>query len=523
MKNKILYKMGTALCAAFLILVPAGGRWSAKAETTAAGQKENTGRKETAGQKENTGQKRAAGQKENAGQKEATGQEENTGQKEAAGQKENTGQKETAGQEEKTGRKETAGQDAQNDRLQPPVEVDTLELENYDIEEDEAQRIFVLTGGISEVIATYEEAYSQGDAITETTLYYYLMGLAEFLEGRELDGVEEVELHPDYIRVVFTEDSGIYIYRPATEGTKAGDGEMNMISFQPFCQEFSDAFKESVNTPDDALKRIEEEFSAYTFDDGDEACDRGYDDQEVTLAGILDMANKKIVFWDGHGGFEDNTGVYLCTPVPDSVENRRKYDKDFKSGRLLLNGGYIAVTPAFFDYYLPEHALDHALIYLGSCKSGYDTSLIDVLIRKGAMAVFANSDTIDGKYDYHMMASIANGLTRRENGRHYTLDRALAYAQEKNGEKDEGGAYVYLTYGDGYADMSLDWYTDLKETEQKAQAPEDDGGVDEAAPQDGESFSVPMALAIAAAAVLVFFAVLIVALAVKKKKSGSAK
>jgi hypothetical protein len=95
----------------------------------------------------------------------------------------------------------------------------------------------------------------------------------------------------------------------------------------------------------------------------------------------------------------------------------------------------VVATPKFFKKYLGS--LKNSVVYLGTCCSGYTDDLADVFLKKGAVAVIGNSDTIRTAYNTRMMKSVAYYLGQRDSdGEYMDLASALAKAKEDWGADD---------------------------------------------------------------------------------------
>lgn len=350
------------------------------------------------------------------------------------------------------------------------TEVDLSELEEPDISEEEAKKIVDSTTTVDSEIVKFENSYKRDNEITQDNLYGYLYDLKEYLEEKEIDGVDYYYLHSNYLGIYYKLDVGEYIYTPEMEGYDAGGsaGVMNIATFQPFKSDYNSDLSSLMSYPDDAADMIVSEFPMYKFDNRGTSDDRNYDDEEVTLSSILNFGQNNVIIWHGHGGYYDDHGCTLLTNIPATVENIEKYCNELRDGTLACSNGlnsYFVITPAFFEKYLPDNALANSIIYLGACESGADSSLINVMLDKGAMAVFANDRVIQTAYNLSMIRSVAEGMTKKNGEQYYTLDEALEYAKQENESLNATDAIVYVTYGSGYQNLSMDWYEDYRNCE----------------------------------------------------------
>ena len=369
---------------------------------------------------------------------------------------------------------EEAGEKAEGYNISELInntDIDVSELEDVTITREEAKEILDVGETVRKEILQFEESYKKNNEISYDNMSDYLYELYKHLESMEIEGVHSYSLHDTYLGVWFIYDTGEYIYTPYIEGMDAGASaeKLQIATYQPFLSSYPSSVDKYMPYADDSAKLIETEFPMYQFDDRGTSDDQNYDDEEVTLLSVLNFSQNNIIFWHGHGGYFEDYGVVLATAVPVTEENLQKYNDELQEGILCrgVSGGKetFLVTPEFFRTYLPEGTLTNTIIYLGTCKSGYDTSMIDVLLEKGAMAVYANSGEISSVYNLSMMKSIATALTMKNGENYYTLQEALEYAQKENGAEDWTGTKVFLTYGNGYSNVSLDWYEDYKTAE----------------------------------------------------------
>ena len=364
---------------------------------------------------------------------------------------------------------EAAIEEYNYDEFVNDVQVDLTELEEEELTDPEARAIYDVDEQVNQVIKTFEKKYTKKTKITPDNSYDYLYELRNYLWEQEIENVSYIDLDGNRLEIYYNVDhSGVFMYTPPMDGYSAGTGskKLNIATYEPFYTEISKKEKKAAKNVDQAAENIDTEFDMYQFDDRNTQDDRNYDDEEVTFENILNMGQNSIVLWNGHGSDFGEDGCVLATSIPVTKQNLKKYGKDIEEKRLIRGSEegvvYYCMTPAFFDYYLPDNALKNCIIYLGACDTGKNSSLIDVLISKGAAAIFSNSGTIETSYNLAMIKSVAQGMIKKKGGKYYTLDQALEYAQGVNGETDSLGTYAYLTYGQGYSDLSLDWYQDYK-------------------------------------------------------------
>lgn len=170
----------------------------------------------------------------------------------------------------------------------------------------------------------------------------------------------------------------------------------------------------------------------YRFD----ASQDDLDNAAVDLAAAKAIAGCGIVIWEGHGGYTDTTHSFLFTGQKYTDDFYQKNRDDFQNGNLIATtDGYVAVTAGFFETYLPQDSLDGALIYLATCSSCRDDTLVRTLLNKGARAVYANDGVIYTIYNYAMLTRIS-ALLCGALGEPLSTGEALRAAQAEYGYID---------------------------------------------------------------------------------------
>ena len=96
---------------------------------------------------------------------------------------------------------------------------------------------------------------------------------------------------------------------------------------------------------------------------------------------------------------------------------------------------------------------------MGACESFADDRLATSIWNQGAKAILGNTRSVQITYNFKMLHSFAEGLTKRDSaGNYYTITQALEYAKDKNGERDSTivayGSEVLMAYREG-ADVSI--------------------------------------------------------------------
>ena len=235
-------------------------------------------------------------------------------------------------------------------------------------------------------------------------------------------------------------DNGIGMHYQAPISDLASNGaELEVYTYQPHYDEFTDSTLKLKDLggslgdkkgeyPDKAVDQLEK------LDITANKANRFYN-KEVTLELLKQNQQNSVIVWIGHGGYSTDTHSTLLLTVEFTDALYRKYKDDFDNHRLEVVHSSpvntICVTPAFFDYYLDDDALENSIIYLGSCHSGHDDVLISTLLGKGAATVYWNSDAIFQQYNNKMCRSVMDALCDGA-----TTGNALTIAQNANGALD---------------------------------------------------------------------------------------
>ena len=259
------------------------------------------------------------------------------------------------------------------------------------------------------------------------------------------------ELDNDSVWMKFS--SGLELmYFPTLEGVDGGvsNNKFQIITCQPFDKaniieaskySWSAANKKLLSVPDDAARSIASELKNHTFSDDK-------NDEAVTPDILKKFGPNQIIIWQGHGWNHKKKGSMLILQVPYS--NYKKLPENKRRGILSTNSGkQISISSDFFRNYIKD--LSNSFIYLGTCQSGKDSKLADVLLKKGADVVIGNTKTIGRIYNLRMMSSIFENLLKRDESTNelFTLQQAMDAAKKKHGKKDPKyyGAKV-VAFGD---------------------------------------------------------------------------
>lgn len=236
----------------------------------------------------------------------------------------------------------------------------------------------------------------------------------------------------------------------------SNDRSMQIITFQPCLSTYENILSNYMTFPDVAAQIITRYFDNYSFSDNS-------DNASVTLSKIRGISANSVVLWHGHGkyyndkigsilltGEDFNLDAWLWNPVYwwDCVQERIVHDW---TGKVRISGRYI-------DKYCGD--MTNSMIYLGACQSGYDSTLADSFLSKGASAVIANSDSIITPYNLSMIKSTIEYMCRinTNTANYYTLEEALSAAFNDNGAND----VIWAQNNEDWITNNTNWnYNDL--------------------------------------------------------------
>lgn len=158
------------------------------------------------------------------------------------------------------------------------------------------------------------------------------------------------------------------------------------------------------------------------------------------------LASDSVLCIFTHGYYTNKYGTSLLTGVKETKELDKEYWYDLEHKYLIYSsisgedGTYYTATPAFFETYIHDNALEGAIIYLGACSSAKDLRLINAFLGKGANAVLGFTDIAYVIYVDYMSQVIVNlatpGLSQEIDYIYPTVYEALLEARNVYGEYD---------------------------------------------------------------------------------------
>jgi len=207
--------------------------------------------------------------------------------------------------------------------------------------------------------------------------------------------------------------------------TAAPAAAKRVISLQPcydmFLSSFSQAELENIDETAARFGSLEGYLYDPYLDD--------YDNAACTVELLKSLGEYDVIIWEGHGGYSAATNSFLLTGQEYTAAFHRQNEADFLDGSLIsTTDGRVAVTPKFFDKYLPDGSLDGAIVFLAACSTSTDDVLVSTLLDKGARCVYANSGVIYTVYNYAMLDKITT-LLCGQLGTFHSAGDALTSAQ----------------------------------------------------------------------------------------------
>ncbi|WP_166239664.1 S-layer homology domain-containing protein [Paenibacillus turpanensis] len=132
--------------------------------------------------------------------------------------------------------------------------------------------------------------------------------------------------------------------------------------------------------------------------------------------------------------------VIFMTGEKATVENRQKHELDLKTGRLAIISGYYAVTPSFITRY--DNLMPETIVFNGSCRSLYNSSMSDAFINNGAQTYYGYTDYVKVNYDQAIVQSVFDSLVNQDK----TTAEAFQAAVAAHGAND-GAAAAFAMKG----------------------------------------------------------------------------
>ena len=341
--------------------------------------------------------------------------------------------------------------------------------EEAQITDEECEDYFDCLDDLGDV---YESYCEDGSYISEENIETVILAAKEVLDEYKDDGI--VTYYSAEDNAIYVEFSSLltYVFMVSEEGTSSDPTDLDSYLIYAFYDtDWAWENASGIASNEDLITETLESFSNATS---------VYSDDISWRNGFSAAAGCDIVIWDGHGGYVSDLGCILATAETVStatalIDELDLYiGDDYQTLNRALGTKVVtivgvgtenvyALTPTYFEIFFPE--LDDAIVYLSACKSGYDSSLADVFISKGAQVVIANAgtDAIKTWYTEYMIYAVFSRMnTADDDGSYYTVQEALdiifengysqSYVKNDDGTITYQDAYPQLFYESGNSD-----------------------------------------------------------------------
>jgi len=136
-------------------------------------------------------------------------------------------------------------------------------------------------------------------------------------------------------------------------------------------------------------------------------------DQNVLVEDFKNLGQYDTVIVSAHGDSSFLHGVIILTGQTFvGADALAPYAADLISGRLSLSGnldsGTLAITPSFVSYY--GGSFDDSVVYVGACRSAWDSSMANAFTGAGAAAYIGYTDYVGSDFAYNRALSMYNTL-----------------------------------------------------------------------------------------------------------------
>lgn len=248
-------------------------------------------------------------------------------------------------------------------------------------------------------------------------------------ESNILDGYR---IGTDYI--LFEFESGIPFYYSLDEkGMMSGNGLNEVMTIETSNFDWRMAFTETISgkPTDRAANRVVTELSNYyEFPDSNNIDTFDLDDIKL-------LEGKKVIIWNGHGGFDEKYGSILSvsTEVTDQ-DSLLVYSMEIANKEVVLaKNHHMAITAEYFKNKLSPDSLRGSLVYLAACHSMENNTLADILRSKGAEIVVGYTNSTYATWIKDTMNTFFEKLTTYylDYSNLWTAEEARNYTCNKHG------------------------------------------------------------------------------------------
>ena len=288
---------------------------------------------------------------------------------------------------------------------------------------------------MEEKLEKLEKDLDTGDGSVLPGFLPLLLQQAGEVAGKAVeDGLlKEYEITDDSVEMVFP-CGGLYIFKPEVSCLLGmGDGgNVELLTLEPF----PNALKKQGLAPhvDARAYDVDDAFPAYFFPN-----ENNLDGEDVTLDALAKFTSRRLIIWEGHGGWSWRAHSYLLTRDTTGLLGVFSSMERFKSWirkETVVCGGYVAFTARYVEKYLND--IDDTAVILISCRGGRDSLLADAFLERGAGAVVAFSEDLCMDYGVDFIDALIWRLTKvnPETGLYYTFGEAMEAAKKEAGADD---------------------------------------------------------------------------------------
>lgn len=289
---------------------------------------------------------------------------------------------------------------------------------------------------ISEGFKKTQENYYQNGYIPADSLVSAITDAKAYADSLVENGVaSSVQMGESGCISVQLPNGETCLYIPKIEGVMSCGSDCRIVTYEPN-RDIANGIVDKTATDIAGL-------DAYVFNNAD-----NIDTDEITLESLYNMKNAAIVLWHGHGCY-NGVDTYLSLGEKFDRNELKKVDTDIPLFAVDTEG-IVFLKQSFFEKQFASGDFNGTIIYFGACESGKAPDLANILISKGASAVFAPSDVVSVSYGGKMAKSIFKSMKDGSSAADSLLD-----AKQECGNRDS-----YLT-GLNYAvDNGLEGFID---------------------------------------------------------------
>lgn len=170
--------------------------------------------------------------------------------------------------------------------------------------------------------------------------------------------------------------------------------------------------------------------------------------QSVTLNDFRDLRTYETIVITSHGDSSLLYGTLLNTGDAYTLEELRANLADVVTGRVALTNGSFSITPRFISRY--AGSLNDSIVYVGSCRSAFNSSLADAFLGQGAAAFVGYTDYVGSDFANTRGQSLYSTLLDSEE-----IGQAPGINVDRETDSDPA---KYVLFGDSTAKLPNECY-----------------------------------------------------------------